>query len=1012
MNDAQTSLQSLHKKHIMWLSEKIQPLEIFKNELKQHQQKSFSSRHEAGLKSLAHQIINSTSVYSSADITEAARQLNLACDASEQLTDEQQAQHRDTLLTLTETLIHSLKKPCDPNSKQQTEATPNLAVSVVAHASAQAHKISKILLTGDDPSQRSFLETTLKHNGYQVYPIDHVEQASAALKKFQPDLFIIDIIASNDPNADLDTVKSLKNSGELSCPLVFITTEHDFMSKLNTIRSKGDAFITKPVDTVELTHCIERLNIVHHPESHPVLILEDETAIANFYEFISQNAGIHLLQPTNSVYGLTLADSELKQPAELAPTLIEDNIFPAVNTKAAVQAKRILVVEDHRTNQLLIERQLTHLGFDLSIAKDGEQGLQMWRNERFDLIMTDCLMPVMDGYEMTRAIRLEESLSGSRIPIIAITANAMPSDVKKCLTVGMSAVITKPTSIAKLSEVLDKWYLPCDAQQIGTAQLQPDKQNINKQDINFSVISTYIGEDIAAHKELISAFLDSASSSIETLITAIETLSWDDIIQESHKLKSTSKSVGAIKLAEHILHIERAGKEKNIDSAMQQSQPIRKLLSEYVKAFKEHFDEKEKPAEHTAVVNNTYFNNLKLCLIDDDEIVLKHLSSLLKSFGITQVQQEKSAQSALTRLDNAHLNVDIMVIDINMPDVDGIALLRHLAERQFSGGIILLSGEDKKILKTVASLVENHQLNLVAALEKPVQAKELKSALNNFKCLSDSPKVNATSHEVTAKDLLLALNNKEIVPHFQPQVNAKTGKLVGVEALARWFSPEFGFVSPSRFIPLAEEHGLIKKLTESIYLQSLRQVARWKKLGLQTRVSVNFSMKSLDDVELTEELQYIAEECGLTPSQVIIELTESALEGNTPVTMEILSRLRLYGFGLSIDDFGTGYATLKQLQRLPFGEMKLDLGYVSKATKEQEAKAILEASILLAKRLGLETVAEGVEDEETLNLLLELGADVIQGYYISKPMKGSELLTWYARWRKDNSFNSPATGSP
>jgi len=902
----------------------------------------------------------------------------------------------------------------------QTETLPNLAVSVIPRSTVKQHKIRKILLTGDDVGQRSLLEITLKNHGYQVHATDGTEKASAALKKFQPDLFIVDIITPNDPNAGFDTVKSLKNNGELTCPMVFITSEHDFLSKLKTIRSKGDTFITKPVNTLELTNCIERLNIVHHPESYPVLIIEDGAALANFYELIAQNAGIHLLQPTNELFDLNRADTDiidLKQPPELAQTLVDDRVLPIADAKTDVQTKRILVVEDHRPNQLLIERQLAHLGFDLKIAKDGEQGLQMWRDKQFDLIMTDCLMPVMDGYDMTQAIRLEEKKGGARIPIIAITANAMPSDVDKCLAVGMSAVITKPTSISKLSKVLDEWCPPFDTEKANSAtpvksESSPDKQNSNKQDINFSVISAYIGDDITAHKELISAFLESAPANIETLIAAIETQSWDDIIQESHKLKSTSKSVGAIKLAEHVLKIECAGKERDIDAALQQSQPIRKLLSEYIKAFKQHFDEKDNSVEQTSIVNDTYFNSLKLCLIDDDEVVLTHLSSLLKSFGISQVDTAKSAENVLTRLDNAHLNVDIMVIDINMPNVDGIAFLRHLAERLFSGGIIIISGEDKKILKTVASLVENHQLNLLAALEKPVQAKELKNALNNFKYLSDSDETNAKNDEITAEDLLAALNNEEIVPHFQPQVNAKTGELVGVEALARWFSPEFGFVSPGQFIPLAEEHGLIKKLTESIYLQSLTQVAQWKKAGLQTRVSVNFSMKTLDDVELTEELQHIAEDCDLQPSQVVIELTESALEGNISIVMEILSRLRLYGFGLSIDDFGTGYATLEQLQRLPFGEMKLDLGYVSKATKELEARVILESSILLAKRLDLETVAEGVEDEETLNLLLELGADVIQGYHISRPMKGPELLTWYEKWKKGNSLNSTPLQQP
>jgi len=226
---------------------------------------------------------------------------------------------------------------------------------------------------------------------------------------------------------------------------------------------------------------------------------------------------------------------------------------------------------------------------------------------------------------------------------------------------------------------------------------------------------------------------------------------------------------------------------------------------------------------------------------------------------------------------------------------------------------------------------------------------------------------------ITAQELEEGLENGALQVVFQPKISVATRELVGVEALARWRHPDRGMLGPAAFIPLAEESGKNKALTEAIFACAMAQAGEWHAAGLDLQVAVNVSVDVLDSVDLPERLVASAEAEGINPSRVIIEVTESRLMTDPRAPLEVLTRLRLKGIMLSIDDFGTGYSSMEQLKRIPFTEFKIDRGFVHGAADEPATRAILESSVALGKTLGLKVVAEGLETQEDWYLVAELG---------------------------------------
>ena len=244
-----------------------------------------------------------------------------------------------------------------------------------------------------------------------------------------------------------------------------------------------------------------------------------------------------------------------------------------------------------------------------------------------------------------------------------------------------------------------------------------------------------------------------------------------------------------------------------------------------------------------------------------------------------------------------------------------------------------------------------------------------------------------------------ALINGRLHMVYQPKVSLVDGHLRRVEALVRWHDPAIGMVPPSRFVPLAERHGLIDQLTQWGLRTALRQWLAWRDQGLDTCIAFNISALSLDQLDFPDLVERMCRALGVPTERLVLELTEGATQPLIKL-MDTLTRFRIKGLGLAIDDFGTGYSTLMQLRLLPFTELKIDRFFITDAATSADSALIVRTMIDLAHGLGLSCTAEGVETAEQLAMLRDMGCDVAQGYLLSPPLEPDALGPWVAEWAK------------
>ncbi|MEI6708895.1 MAG: EAL domain-containing response regulator [Methylococcales bacterium] len=391
-------------------------------------------------------------------------------------------------------------------------------------------------------------------------------------------------------------------------------------------------------------------------------------------------------------------------------------------------------------------------------------------------------------------------------------------------------------------------------------------------------------------------------------------------------------------------------------------------------------------------------STLKFLLVDDEPFMLKLLSRILSNLGYTQITSCESGSDALDWLEQPDYSADLILLDINMPEMDGVEFVRELAKRHYSGSLILVSGENERMRQTVEKLGQTYKITMLGHLQKPVNPEELSKLLVKWvpPWLNDYSLAQKVEYDVD--QIRAAIVNNELVNYYQPQVDVTSGKVVGVEALVRWQHPENGMVFPEQFIHLAEDYGLIDDLTHAVVEAAFAQTRIWRDNNLYQEVSVNISMNNLNSLEFVDYMTAAAANAGITPSDIVLEITESRLMKDLSASLEILSRLRLKRFGLSIDDFGTGYSSFALLRNIPFNELKIDQRFVHGVANNNTLRAIYNASLTLAQQLDMKTVAEGVEDREDWNFLRSTGCDAAQGYFIAKPMPAAKIPDWISNW--------------
>ena len=395
-------------------------------------------------------------------------------------------------------------------------------------------------------------------------------------------------------------------------------------------------------------------------------------------------------------------------------------------------------------------------------------------------------------------------------------------------------------------------------------------------------------------------------------------------------------------------------------------------------------------------------------VVDDDPVLCAIVATLFRKTGVSHIAIAHNGDEALKIVEQRGAPLDFILLDLNMPEMDGVQFLRHMHERSYSGAIAIITGESKATLALALDLAKKRGLNVVGALSKPLKPANLDGLISSSQ-QSEGTQVNHAPIAVTETELAEALNRDQIVAYYQPQIDAVSGVICGVEALARWIHPERGIVPPIAFVPVAEGSGLMPLLTEKMIKNVIANIASLDSISPSMTCSINLGAAVLNDTGFPDAMAALIDQSGRDSTQFVLELTESKLVDDSADAMEVLARLDIAGFELSLDDFGTQFSNIEQLTKYPFKEIKIDRSFVGLALTDSRAKATVESCVNLGKEFDMRVVAEGVETDECREYLTGIGVHILQGYLIAKPMPIDALVLWKSSSGPENETVNVAT---
>ncbi|MSP95322.1 MAG: EAL domain-containing protein [Alphaproteobacteria bacterium] len=324
---------------------------------------------------------------------------------------------------------------------------------------------------------------------------------------------------------------------------------------------------------------------------------------------------------------------------------------------------------------------------------------------------------------------------------------------------------------------------------------------------------------------------------------------------------------------------------------------------------------------------------------------------------------------------------DLCIMDLALPDMDGVAILNELAQQGFRGRILLISGHSQQVLRSVSRMAEDYQLQIIGCIRKPFTMKPLLDAL----------KAHPSRIFVPApRDIVDAIRNEQIIVRYQPIVDLPDHQAVAAEALVRWQHPTEGLLPPSCFLGRLDHAGM-NELTAYVLRNVFQSRSLLKRSGIDVALSVNVPTPVLLDPLFFAEVGRLMDRHQMGLEGIIIEITESDMMPDPAMLARVLSALCLKGARVAIDDFGTGLSSLSRLQRLPVDEVKIDKSFIRHCVTHSEDRKIVEAVIALAHALNMRVVAEGVETDATAALLSELGCDYAQGFLFGRPISPASL---------------------
>jgi EAL domain-containing protein (putative c-di-GMP-specific phosphodiesterase class I) len=386
-------------------------------------------------------------------------------------------------------------------------------------------------------------------------------------------------------------------------------------------------------------------------------------------------------------------------------------------------------------------------------------------------------------------------------------------------------------------------------------------------------------------------------------------------------------------------------------------------------------------------------DGLIVLVVDDDDFQRRTVARMLRSMGALEVMEAGDGNQAMAVLCGPAW-VDLVVCDLDMPEMDGMEFLRHLGQASNSAAVIICSAQNRSLLLSVEKMARAYGARLLGTIEKPVTRDTMENLIALYQPATRVTRAATAVAGFSLDQVLSGLQQKQFESFFQPKAEMATGRTIGAEALARWRHPKHGLVGPNAFISLLEKSGKIDQLTFTLLEEAVNTCRQWREHGLDLTVSVNLSLASLSDTTLADRIIAAVRSSGLGPDCVIFEIMETVAMTEVAAALENLARLRMRGFGLSADDYGTGFSNLQQLTRVPFTEIKIDQEFVKGCATNPSSRTIVELSVEMARRLGIKSVAEGVETQEEWDVLKAAGCDQAQGYLIAKPMDRDSFLAF------------------
>jgi EAL domain-containing protein (putative c-di-GMP-specific phosphodiesterase class I)/CheY-like chemotaxis protein len=392
--------------------------------------------------------------------------------------------------------------------------------------------------------------------------------------------------------------------------------------------------------------------------------------------------------------------------------------------------------------------------------------------------------------------------------------------------------------------------------------------------------------------------------------------------------------------------------------------------------------------------------HLHFLIADADSDQRRELNALLGQLGAGHLSELADGHEVLRCLQEpGAAPIDIAIVDLSLPGLDGLALIRHLSQGHCASQVIIIGAQERGLLFAVESTAHAYGVDLLGTLSKPVSGDELAALLDQH-VATVAPSARHDGPTFSFAEVQAGLAAHQFEPYFQPKIELATGKVKGLEAFARWRHPEHGVLSPDAFAGALERNKRVDMLDWSMLERSVERCKQLHAKGIPISISLNLAHTTLSDNDFMRDVTACLARHQLMPDYITLEITESAALTDDAGFLERLVRLRMQGFGLAVDDYGTGSSNLQLLARVPFTELKIDRSFVDGASKRRVLGTVLSSCLGLARSLERKSVAVGVETRQDWDFLQGLGCTYAQGYHIAKPMHADLIPAWIADWKQ------------